>query len=134
MIIPNQLREFRVRKGLRQLDVANELGFASTDRISRWEKGKTYPRMLNLLKLCIIYEAYPHELYEELLGKLRDDRISKKLGKVTILLELDNLLNLEVGMDLFHKSILFSICHLLPEFVFLQENLPVRIARVLWLF
>ena len=67
ILIPNALREWRNKAGLRQIDVAIKLGFCTTDRISRWEKGLTFPHMTNLFRLCAIYGALPHELYGDYL-------------------------------------------------------------------
>jgi transcriptional regulator with XRE-family HTH domain len=53
----------RKAAGLRQLDVAKFLGFESTDRISRWEKGTAVPHLANALKLSLLYKAPVHELY-----------------------------------------------------------------------
>lgn len=64
--IQNTLREHRMKAGLRQLDVASKLGFKSTDRISRWEKGLTYPHVVNLFKMAKIYKVRPDELYGEI--------------------------------------------------------------------
>jgi transcriptional regulator with XRE-family HTH domain len=64
--IPNTLREHRKRANLRQIDIAKALGFKSTDRISLWEKGLTYPHVVNLFKLARIYVVLPHELYPEI--------------------------------------------------------------------
>jgi len=63
--IPNRLKEFRLKAGLRQIDVANKLQLNCVDRICRWEKGKTFPHMINLFKLSGLYHALPHELYGE---------------------------------------------------------------------
>lgn len=63
--IQNNLRLYRKQKGLTQLQVAQELGFKSTDRISKWEKGTMYPHLVNFLKLLKIYGAQPHDLYSE---------------------------------------------------------------------
>ena len=65
-IIPNRLREHRKHAELRQLDVAKALGLGSTDRISRWEKGLTFPHVVNLFKLARLYDVAPQELYREL--------------------------------------------------------------------
>src|SRR5947209_3284345 len=64
--ILNNLRAHRKQAGLRQLDVAKALGFLSTDRISRWEKGLTFPHVVNLFKLARLYRVAPQELYREL--------------------------------------------------------------------
>lgn len=66
--ISNTLREHRKKANLKQSDVAHALGLKSTDRISRWEQGLTYPHVVNLFKLCKIYKVLPHELYIELLN------------------------------------------------------------------
>mgnify|MGYP002140898586 FL=1 len=55
----------RMMLGIRQQDVADILGFCSTDRISHWEKGRAIPNLSNLFLLCGLYHAYPHELYPE---------------------------------------------------------------------
>lgn len=61
--IRNRLREYRLKAGLRQVDVAERLGFKSTERISRWEKGQAYPHMVNLFKLGRLYSVEPQALY-----------------------------------------------------------------------
>ena len=63
--IPNKLKEHRVRMGLAQIDVANHLGFRSTDRISRWEAGLTYPHVVNLRKLAKLFGVTMDELYPD---------------------------------------------------------------------
>jgi transcriptional regulator with XRE-family HTH domain len=68
--IPNTLRFHRKQAGLRQLDVARSLGFQSTDRISHWEKGQTYPHLENLFKLSALYKVPPQELYGEVFKTL----------------------------------------------------------------
>lgn len=68
-IITNSLKEKRKVLGLRQKDVARLLGIEeSTQRISHWEKGKAMPNVINLFKLCSIYEVHPHEVYPGLVG------------------------------------------------------------------
>ena len=61
--IQNKLREHRLKIGLRQLDVADKLGFCTTDRISKWEKGTAHPSIFNLFKLAKIYGVKADELY-----------------------------------------------------------------------
>jgi transcriptional regulator with XRE-family HTH domain len=63
--IPNILKEQRKKAGLTQLQVAQYLGFKSTDRISRWETGLTYPHVLNLLKLAKLFGVKAEDLYSE---------------------------------------------------------------------
>ncbi|MBN9483135.1 MAG: hypothetical protein BGO70_01045 [Bacteroidetes bacterium 43-93] len=61
----NNLRHYRELKGLTQQQVADYLGFKSTDRISRWEAGLTYPHVRNLFKLGVLFELHAEELYSE---------------------------------------------------------------------
>lgn len=68
--IPNTLRDHREKAGLRQLDVAEKLGFSTTDRISRWEQGLTFPHVVNLFKLSSLYKVTPQELYNELFSEI----------------------------------------------------------------
>ncbi|MDD5165607.1 MAG: helix-turn-helix transcriptional regulator [Candidatus Pacebacteria bacterium] len=62
----NTLREIRVSLNLKQTDVASQLGHASPDRISHWEKGSALPGLLNLFKLSVIYGVTPEQLYPDL--------------------------------------------------------------------
>lgn len=64
--IPNRLKEIRTRAGMSQFDVALKLGFKSTDRISRWETGLSYPHIINLFKMARIYGVRADELYPEI--------------------------------------------------------------------
>jgi len=64
--ITNNLKSFRKKLGLRQIDVAAMLGHASSDRISHWEKGMSVPSLVNLFKLTVIYKTSPQELYDEM--------------------------------------------------------------------
>ena len=68
--IPNNLLSCRKAVNLRQLDVAAKLGFTTTDRISRWEKGQAHPNIFNLFKLAKIYNVPPEKLYEGLIENL----------------------------------------------------------------
>jgi transcriptional regulator with XRE-family HTH domain len=61
--IPNNLKECRKKAGLTQYDVMIKLGLKSMDRISKWERGRKYPSVPNLLKLSSLYQVDPKELY-----------------------------------------------------------------------
>jgi transcriptional regulator with XRE-family HTH domain len=61
--IPNNLKECRNRAKLRQIDVAEALGFKTTDRISRWEKGRAYPHIVNVFKMARLYQVTVEELF-----------------------------------------------------------------------
>lgn len=55
-IVPNNLKEYRLKAGLTQKQVAEKLGMQCEDRISHWEKGKAMPSVKNLLLLCQVYK------------------------------------------------------------------------------
>lgn len=63
---PNNLRQYRLKAGLRQLDVARLLGKDFTDRLSRWENGLAMPNIVNLFRLAEIYKVHPEQLYLDL--------------------------------------------------------------------
>ncbi len=61
----NKLRELRVKKNLTQKQVAQYLHMQCEDRLSHWEKGRAFPSIQNLSRLCKLYEAKAEELYPE---------------------------------------------------------------------
>ena len=63
--IPNNLKEYRLKAGLTQKDLAAELGFKSEDRISHWEKGQAYPSVPNLLKIEKIFGVLARDIYDK---------------------------------------------------------------------
>ncbi len=70
-IVPNKLKEYRMKAGLTQKEVATLLGFTSEDRICHWEKGRNIPSLINLFKLAKAYRATVMELYSELLETIK---------------------------------------------------------------
>ena len=72
-VIPNNLKEYRKKAALTQMEVAHRLGFTSAERISEWEKGISYPHILNVFKLCVVYNAFPHDLFGELFNNLKKE-------------------------------------------------------------
>lgn len=79
LIQKNKLQIRRKHLGLLQIDVAKVLGWKDTTMLSRWEKGKGIPGLVNLFKLCAIYRSYPEELYPDLFQTLVSSIRSKKL-------------------------------------------------------
>lgn len=71
--IPNKLREARKINGLTQKDVSKLMGFKDEGRLSRWERGYTYPSVEYLFRLCLIYGVYPHQMYGEVLRKMKEE-------------------------------------------------------------
>jgi len=63
--IHNTIRQYRQALYLSQKHVADHLGFQSTDRISRWETGLTYPHLLNALKLAKLFGVRVEDLYPD---------------------------------------------------------------------
>ncbi len=64
--IQNNIRQYRKLKGLTQWDVARHLGFNSIDRISKWEHGKQYPHVTNLILMAELFSVHAEELYSEI--------------------------------------------------------------------
>ncbi|QTE35875.1 helix-turn-helix transcriptional regulator [Mucilaginibacter gossypii] len=62
---PNKLKAIRRKAHYTQERVATLLGHNNTVTISAWETGKAMPSGTNLMKLCILYEKLPQELYPD---------------------------------------------------------------------
>lgn len=60
---PNKLKELRIKRNLKQKEVAALLGFKSDDRICRWEKGQALPSLYNIIKLSQLFNVKVEELY-----------------------------------------------------------------------
>ena len=69
-IYPNRLQTFRKGAGYQQKYVANLLGLNNPASLSDWENEKQMPNGTNLMKLCIIYDTTPREIYPEYFSKL----------------------------------------------------------------
>jgi transcriptional regulator with XRE-family HTH domain len=68
MKIPNNFKKYRLEKGLTLKQVAEHLRLDCEDRLSRWENGHTYPHVINLFKLCSLYQMAPSEIYPDLVS------------------------------------------------------------------
>ena len=64
MKYPNKLKEFRLKAGYTQKQVANHLKMQCENRLSHWEKGTSVPSIPNGLKLCKLYKTKMEEVYE----------------------------------------------------------------------
>ena len=62
-IVPNNLREYRLKAGLKQKEVAEKLELQCEDRISHWERGQAMPSVWNLIKLGKIYNTNIASMY-----------------------------------------------------------------------
>lgn len=63
-IVPNNLKEYRLKAGLTQKQVAKLLSMQCEDRLSHWENGQAMPSVKNLFRLCEVYKASPNEIYQ----------------------------------------------------------------------
>jgi transcriptional regulator with XRE-family HTH domain len=70
--IPNRLKMHRKMHRLKQRHVAKLLGFQTSAQLSQWENGQTMPSGENLIKLGIIYNTFPNELYFEYYQQLKE--------------------------------------------------------------
>ena len=68
--IPNTLKAHRLAKDLTQKEVANRLHIKNHTLISRWENGKSFPDLINVIKLCSVYEASFQEVFRELITEI----------------------------------------------------------------
>jgi transcriptional regulator with XRE-family HTH domain len=68
-IVPNNLKEYRLKIGLTQKQVSQRLGFTNEVALCHWEQGKNIPNLINLSRLCALYQATPMELFQELFKK-----------------------------------------------------------------
>lgn len=59
----NKLKEYRLRAGLTQKQVAEKLGMQCENRLCRWEQGQAMPSANNLLRLANIYCVNPGIIY-----------------------------------------------------------------------
>src|ERR1051326_4577424 len=71
--IPDQLRKYRMARGLSQRTVARILGFADGSSISRWEQGVCLPTMHNMFRLAAIYRTLVDALYIDVLRTIREE-------------------------------------------------------------
>jgi len=71
MTLAEQLKANREKMGLSQTDVANKLNI-TRQSISKWENGKGYPDLDNLVLLSEVYEVSIDELLKE------NDALKKK--------------------------------------------------------
>lgn len=65
-IIHNNLKEYRIKAGLTQKEVCTKLGFTNAVALCHWEQGKNIPNLINLAKLCRLYNTGANNLFTEL--------------------------------------------------------------------
>lgn len=62
---PNFLRVARQNAGYQQKQVASLLGHDHSTTLCDWENEKRMPSAINLIKLCVLYNSTPQDLYPE---------------------------------------------------------------------
>lgn len=75
MLLNERLKQLRLKNNYTQENIANKIG-VSKQSVSKWESGKTYPDIDNLIILSDIYNVTIDEL-------IREDNILKKRIKIT---------------------------------------------------
>ncbi len=71
--IPNLLRKYRRVRGLSQKQVAAILGLKSASRISKWEKGRCMPSLMNAIRLSILCRSMVDALFFDHVRALREE-------------------------------------------------------------
>jgi transcriptional regulator with XRE-family HTH domain len=71
--IGNKLKASRKLLGCKQTQVAKSIGLKSAARLAKWEQGKSFPSVPNLLKLSALYSVLANDLYLDLYLKYKDD-------------------------------------------------------------
>ena len=74
---PNRLRVIRQNTGYQQQQVAKLLGLRDAVSLCQWENENTMPSGTNLMKLCILYNKTPQELYPEYHDRIRRSLFSR---------------------------------------------------------
>jgi len=58
----NTLRSARLSAGLKQNQVAFQLGLANNSIVSKWESGEAKPSLDSFVELCRLYKKSPNQL------------------------------------------------------------------------
>lgn len=74
-----QLRQIREEKGIKVKEVAEYMGFLSTQAIYKWEKGKCFPQADNLIALALLYDVNPADLLVEKRNNSDDKRQNRRI-------------------------------------------------------
>ena len=66
---PDQLKFYRIERGLSQQELAEKLGFNSKQRISDYENGRTEPALADVIKIATLFEVSLDELITKTTNK-----------------------------------------------------------------
>ncbi len=102
MNFSENLKKFRIEKGIKQLDLSNQLN-VNQSAVSSWEVGRTHPEYETLIKIANILEISLDELLgRETPNKSLDKELDSKhklvINKVKKL-NITNLANLDMFAD-----------------------------------
>lgn len=68
----HELKKLRIKSGLKQKEVAEQLGYTSPQFISNWERGISSPPVKTLKQLASIYKTNPDKLFQKLRKAVND--------------------------------------------------------------
>lgn len=74
----NQLRRYRLKRGLRLRDMARLTGQSSPAHLSHWEKGRKLPSLSNALRLSAAMKCPVEVLFFDLFEQLRNETYEHK--------------------------------------------------------
>ena len=74
----NILRELRKKLELRQVDMADIMGFVVIDRICHWERGRAVPGLINAIKLCVLFGTDLKGIYPQLYTQIEEEIYGSK--------------------------------------------------------
>ena len=64
--IGEELKKLRIKSGLKQKEVAKQLGYSTPQFISNWERGISSPPVKTIKQLAHIYKTSPEKLFQKL--------------------------------------------------------------------
>lgn len=82
-----KLKEYRKNAGLSQKEVSDEMGYKTAQFISNWERGLSFPPIVELKKLAQIYKCdtkkFANSIKEEMLDSYKkslEDKFKKLMN------------------------------------------------------
>ncbi|HJD16167.1 MAG TPA: helix-turn-helix domain-containing protein [Candidatus Enterococcus stercoripullorum] len=144
MDLANNLKYYREKAGFTQEEVANELR-VTRQSISRWENGKSYPDLDNLVLISELYQVSIDKLIkenEELFKKI-DQNTQEILDKKQKLVEIEHEVSQIVGKEKDESllllllaavsSFIFPLGLVVIVFVLIRNKKQNRFYKLIWL-
>lgn len=72
-VLPEYLKDMRVKAGLTQAEVANKLGYTSPQFVSNWERGLANPPVFMLKGLTKLYRVDAEEMLKRFLQDVESE-------------------------------------------------------------